>query len=136
MNILIGFLLVLFISVALLLILAVLMQRTKQDGLGAAFGGGLTETVFGAQTSAILVKFTAWLIGLFFFLAILLAWLYGYRGHHQSELSRRLHEVPAAAAVAVPVPAPVTAPGIAPAAATPAPAAPAVPAPIPVPAKP
>ena len=132
MNILIGFLLVLFISVALLLILAVLMQRTKQDGLGAAFGGGLTETVFGAQTSAILVKFTAWLIGLFFFLAILLAWLYGYRGHHQSELSRRLHEVPAA----VVVPAPVTAPGIAPAAATPAPAAPAVPAPIPVPAKP
>ena len=52
MHILIDILIVLFVGLSLLLVLAILMQRSKQDGLGAAFGGGLTETVFGAQTSA------------------------------------------------------------------------------------
>lgn len=114
MNILIGFLLFVFIVVGLLLILAILMQRSKQDGLGAAFGGGLTETVFGAQTSSVLVKFTSWLIGIFFVTAIALAWLYGHRAHEKSEIYKKLHPdaPPAAAAAAIPsVPAtPATAP--------------------------
>ena len=53
--------------------LVIMMQRSKQEGLGAAFGGGFTESVWGAQTSQVLVKATVWLAALFF-LAQHLAW--------------------------------------------------------------
>ena len=41
MNILINLLLIAFVVVSCLLILVVLMQRPKQEGLGAAFGSGI-----------------------------------------------------------------------------------------------
>jgi preprotein translocase subunit SecG len=123
MSILIDFLLFVFIVIGFLLILAILMQRSKQDGLGAAFGGGLTETVFGAQTSSVLVKFTSWLIGLFFLTAITLAWLYGHTQREKSNFYKQLHpeaaSAPAAPAApaepAAPAPAPSPAPSPAPA---------------------
>ena len=40
MNLLINFCLVLFVLVAALMVLIILMQRPKSEGLGAAFGGG------------------------------------------------------------------------------------------------
>ena len=48
MNILINLLLIAFVVVSCLLILVVLMQRPKQEGLGAAFGSGMTDQMFGA----------------------------------------------------------------------------------------
>ena len=57
----------------------IMMQRSKQEGLGAAFGGGFTESVWGAQTSQVLVKATVWLAALFFILSISLARLYTHR---------------------------------------------------------
>ncbi|HEY8966592.1 MAG TPA: preprotein translocase subunit SecG [Candidatus Methylacidiphilales bacterium] len=125
MNIFIDILIVFFIGVSLLLILAILMQRSKQDGLGAAFGGGLTETVFGAQTSAVLVRFTSWLTGTFFVLAILLAYLTSHRAA-SSSLHKRLSQ-PDAAAEAPAAPAAASSAPVAPAPA-PAPAEPAAPA--------
>ena len=91
MTILIDILIVLFVGLSLLLVLAILMQRSKQDGLGAAFGGGLTETVFGAQTSAVLVRFTSWLTGAFFLLAIVLAYLTSHRSA-ESKLHKSLQQ--------------------------------------------
>jgi preprotein translocase subunit SecG len=44
MPILINLLLVLEALVAVLMMLVILMQRPKSEGLGAAFGGGVTET--------------------------------------------------------------------------------------------
>ena len=58
------------VIVSLLMILTILMQRPKSEGLGAAFGGGLTDNLFGAQTTTVLTKFTVWL-GVFFFLLTL-----------------------------------------------------------------
>ncbi len=58
MNLLINLLSVFFVLVALLMVLVILMQRPKSEGLGAAFGGGVTENIFGAQTTNVLVKFT------------------------------------------------------------------------------
>ena len=40
MQILINFLLAIYVLVALLMLLVILMQRPKSEGLGAAFGGG------------------------------------------------------------------------------------------------
>ena len=48
MQILINFLLAIYVLVALLMLLVILMQRPKSEGLGAAFGGGVTENIFGA----------------------------------------------------------------------------------------
>jgi preprotein translocase subunit SecG len=80
MNLLINLLLVLFVLVALLMVLVILMQRPKSEGLGAAFGGGVTENIFGAQTTNVLVKFTTWLAGIFFALTLGLSILYAHRG--------------------------------------------------------
>jgi len=73
MNLLITVLLVLFVLVSGLMVLVILMQRPKSEGLGAAFGGGVTENIFGAQTTNVLVKFTTWLAGIFFALTFALS---------------------------------------------------------------
>src|SRR5256886_17350617 len=80
MNLLINLFLVFFVLVALLMALVILMQRPKSEGLGAAFGGGVTENIFGAQTTNVLVKFTTWLAGIFFALTLGLSILYAHRG--------------------------------------------------------
>ncbi|MEM9398931.1 MAG: preprotein translocase subunit SecG [Verrucomicrobiota bacterium] len=72
-------LLAVFAVVSVLLVLVVLMQRPRSEGLGAAFGGGVTDSVFGAQTSDVLTKLTVWLGGLFFVLTLTLAILYSHR---------------------------------------------------------
>jgi len=78
-NIAIDFLLFLFVIDCVLMCLVVLMQRSKQEGLGAAFGGSMMSDTFGAQTSQVLVKATVWLAATFFILSILLAHLYSQK---------------------------------------------------------
>ena len=70
MNILINVVLAVDMLVAPLMTFVILMQRPKSEGLGAAFGGGVTENIFGAQTTNVLVKFTGWLAGIFFALNV------------------------------------------------------------------
>jgi preprotein translocase subunit SecG len=89
MNFLISLLLVLFVLVALLMVLVILMQRPKSEGLGAAFGGAVTENIFGAQTTNVLVKFTTWLAGIFFALTFGLSVLYAHRGTGGESAFRR-----------------------------------------------
>ncbi len=48
----------LLLIVSALLLLVVLMQRPKQEGLGASFGSQMTDQAFGAQTSNVLKKGT------------------------------------------------------------------------------
>lgn len=89
MNLLINLLLVFFVLVALLMVLVILMQRPKSEGLGAAFGGAVTENIFGAQTTNVLVKFTTWLAGVFFALTFGLSVLYAHRGTGGESAFRR-----------------------------------------------
>lgn len=63
------------IVVCLLMVLIVLMQRPKQEGLGASFGAGVTDQIWGAQTTNVLQKFTVRLAILFFLLSMLLCFL-------------------------------------------------------------
>ncbi len=95
LKILINSLLVIHVIVALLLILVVLMQRPKNEGLGAAFGGGMTDNLFGAQTTNVLQTFTRNLGILFFVLAVVLSVLYAMQSSASSEVDRRLREKPA-----------------------------------------
>jgi len=108
MDLSIAILRVVFISVALLMMLVILMQRPKSEGLGAAFGGGVTENIFGAQTTNVLTKITGWLAALFFILTFVLSILYAHKGSSRSNLTERVKEnlPPAATATASPTPSP------------------------------
>ena len=90
MSLLINICLVLFVLVAALMVLVILMQRPKSEGLGAAFGGGVTENIFGAQTTNVLVKFTTWLAGVFFALTFALSVLYAHHSVASSAFRREL----------------------------------------------
>jgi preprotein translocase subunit SecG len=112
MNILINILLVIYVLVALLMILVILMQRPKSEGLGAAFGGGVTENIFGAQTTNVLTKFTGWLAGIFFVLTFSLSILYAHRVASQSALRSELMKTQPVAP-ASPAPGTAVSPGAA-----------------------
>jgi preprotein translocase subunit SecG len=90
--------------------LVIMMQRSKQEGLGAAFGGGFTESVWGAQTSQVLVKATVWAAIFFFILSISLARLYSHRAAMIEKGSpvQQMLEKP----VAPPTPAPTATPAV------------------------
>src|SRR5215475_2430742 len=90
MQILINCLLAIYVLIALLMVLVILMQRPKSEGLGAAFGGGVTENIFGAQTTNVLVKFTTWLAGTFFSLTFALSVLYAHQSTASSAFRREL----------------------------------------------
>jgi preprotein translocase subunit SecG len=96
MNLLINFCLLLFVLVAALMVLVILMQRPKSEGLGAAFGAGVTENIFGAQTTNVLVKFTTWLAGIFFVLTFALSVLYAHQSTASSAFRRELMKNPPA----------------------------------------
>jgi preprotein translocase subunit SecG len=96
MNLLINLCLVLFVLVAVLMALVILMQRPKSEGLGAAFGAGVTENIFGAQTTNVLAKFTTWLAGIFFALTLTLSILYAHQSTASSAFRRELMKTQAA----------------------------------------
>src|SRR6266568_3172848 len=81
MPILINFLLAIYVLIALLMVLVILMQRPKSEGLGA---------VFGAQTTNVLVKFTGWLTGMFFVLTFTLSVLYAHKTSGDTGLRKEL----------------------------------------------
>jgi len=106
MNLLINLLLVIYVLVALLMVLVILMQRPKSEGLGAAFGGAVTENIFGAQTTNVLVKFTAWLAGIFFALTFALSILYAHKNTVDSAFRRELMKQQTSPAAPAAMPSP------------------------------
>jgi len=111
MSILISILIAFHVLVCVLMVGVVLMQRPKNEGLGAAFGGGMTDNIFGAQTTNVLQKFTVWLGIVFFALTLFLAIIYAKRGMGETTIQKELlgqpvppATVPAAAEPAVATP--------------------------------
>ncbi len=122
LNIFINLLLVVHVLVCLLIVVAVLMQRPKNEGLGAAFGSAMTDSLFGTQTTNVLATVTRWLGGLFFVLTLVLSALYARQGREKTGVEQRLQQAPKPADVPK-VPAEPSAPE----AAKPAPEAPKAP---------
>src|SRR6201987_3690723 len=111
------------------MVLVILMQRPKSEGLGAAFGGGVTENIFGAQTTNVLVKFTSYLAGFFFLVTFVLSILYAHQSTRKSvlreELMKDSSQPAPSASPPVPGPAASVSPGsaVSPSASASAPAA-------------
>ena len=104
MDIFIGILTAVEVIVSLLLILVVLMQRPRQEGLGASFGDAAASQVWGAQTTNVLQKFTVWLAVILFGLTLLLAVLVS-RTHTSGKTEKIFGDAkpaPAAPAAATP----------------------------------
>ncbi|NPA13427.1 MAG: preprotein translocase subunit SecG [Aquificae bacterium] len=79
MDLLFTILSILLVIDAILLIIVVLMQKTKGAEIGAIFGSGAASAVLGAGASTILTKITYWLGGIFLFLVFSLSYI-----HHKS----------------------------------------------------
>ena len=82
MGILFTILSILLVIDAILLVIIVLMQKTKGAEIGAIFGSGAAAAVLGAGASNILTKITYWLGGIFLFLVFALSYI-----HHKSVTS-------------------------------------------------
>jgi preprotein translocase subunit SecG len=110
---------ILHVIVAVFLILVVLLQTGKRADLAGAFGGGGSQTAFGARGAATLLsRLTSWSAGIFMATSLLLA-LMSSNGVGGGSV---LDSVPASAPASAPAPAapqPVVPP---PATPTPAPA--------------
>jgi preprotein translocase subunit SecG len=123
LSIVIPILLSILAIVCILLTLVVLMQRPKNEGLGAAFGSGVTENIFGAQTATVLTKATVYLGCIFFGLTLLLTVLTA-----RQSSDRRVGVLESEVRKAAALPKPTTSPVVA--------ATPAVPTSAAVPASP
>ncbi len=89
--------------VCALLLLVVLMQRPKQEGLGAAFGAQMTDQAFGAQTTDVLKKGTVLFGTLFMGLCFVLAVLMNARFQRsKSDLNVKQVEAPVTAPAETP----------------------------------
>ena len=88
LSISITLLLIVFVITCLLMSLLILMQRPKQEGLGAAFGSGMTDQMFGARTTNVLQRGTVYLASLFFILTITLAILFARKNERQYSLTK------------------------------------------------
>lgn len=119
MSIVLSLLIAVHVLVCVFMILVVLMQRPRSEGLGSAFGGGITDNVFGSQTTNVLARFTTWMGIAFFAITLLLSILTAKANSGKSAIQKKLLSEPVPAAVSTP--APVSTPEATPAAeATPA----------------
>ena len=57
--------LIFFLILCALLCLLILVQESRSSGLGVAFGGEASDSVFGTATADILKKATGWFIAIF-----------------------------------------------------------------------
>jgi preprotein translocase subunit SecG len=99
------------VVVAVFLILVVLLQTGKRADLAGAFGGGGSQTAFGARGAATLLsRLTAWSAGIFMVTSLLLSLMASSGGGGGSVLDTVPPPTPAQSAPAAPAPAPGTPP--------------------------
>lgn len=97
MGIIVTLLTIINILIAILIIALVLVQQSKKSGgLGTTFGGGSSDTLFGAHASTHLSRLTVIFATLFVVITLTLAILAGHRQKSQGlmELNSPLTNVP------------------------------------------
>ncbi|MEM6912150.1 MAG: preprotein translocase subunit SecG [Verrucomicrobiota bacterium] len=94
MDVLLGILMFLQILVSLLMVGIIMMQRPRQEGLGAAFGDAAANQMFGAQTTNVLQKGTVYFAVFFFLNSAVMATILTHR-EDTSEIDDVLRNAPA-----------------------------------------
>ncbi len=90
LGVLVTILTVILVFISLLMSLVILMQRPKQEGLGAAFGGALTDRMLGSGTTDFLQRSTVFMGVAFFVLSLTIATIMAYdrNNDRQSQLEQ------------------------------------------------
>jgi preprotein translocase subunit SecG len=107
-----------FLDCILLIFLVLLQLPKKEAGMGGtAFGGAATDALFGAGSGNVLTKITKYVAGIFFVLALLMAWVAAYKPVSNAELLRQklTQSTGTTLAPSAPSTPPTTAPATAPA---------------------
>jgi preprotein translocase subunit SecG len=108
-----------FLDCILLVFLVLLQLPKKEAGMGGtAFGGAATDALFGAGSGNVLTKITKYVAGLFFILALTMAWLDAYKPESSAvSLAKKLSQGSGGAMIpsAPPAPAPAAPPAATPA---------------------
>ncbi|HHE54737.1 MAG TPA: preprotein translocase subunit SecG [Caldithrix abyssi] len=90
------FLIILFIIVSILMVVVILLQSGKGQGLAGSIGGGMGGTsVFGGRGAAdFLSKATAWIATIYIILAIMISVIYKSRAEstQKSLIEKRMEE--------------------------------------------
>lgn len=103
----------LLVLISLFMGLVILMQRSNtQGGLGAAFGGGVADSAFGAETTNVLTKATKW-SGIAFFVVASALYLMHIADNRQVDSEEVLPEFTPESVEAAPVTTEEGAPAIA-----------------------
>jgi preprotein translocase subunit SecG len=99
-----------FLDCILLVFLVLLQLPKKEAGMGGmAFGGAATDALFGAGSGNVLTKITKYVAGLFFVLALLMAWMDAYKPESSAlSLAKKLSQ--GSGAPLAPAAPPTTAP--------------------------
>jgi preprotein translocase subunit SecG len=106
MSILISLLLIVEVLSAFLLVVVILAQKSKDQGLGMAFGGGMGESLFGSRAGNVLTRMTITLAAVFMLTTILLGILFARRTGGSGSVMDAADALPMA-----PMAAPVSMPG-------------------------
>jgi preprotein translocase subunit SecG len=94
MSVLFYLLLILFLGLCVFLTLIILVQESKSMGLGAAFGGNSSDSMFGTSTADILKKFTAYLATFFLVGCLILSlWTSALGRHSIKQIKPSIEEV-------------------------------------------
>lgn len=97
--------LILHVTFAIVLIGLVLIQQGKGADIGASFGAGASNTVFGSQgTGSFLFRLTGTLAMLFFATSILLSYTVSVDYRNATKLNLVLPQKPSVPTNAIPVP--------------------------------
>ena len=101
-----GFLIFIEIVSSLLLIGIILLQKTKDEGLGLAFGAGVGETLFGSRAGNVLTKITVTLAAIFLLNTLAIGYIAAGRAGTGSVVDRLPAQkaVPVQTAPAAPAP--------------------------------
>ena len=106
MSILISILLIIEVVSAFLLVVVILAQKSKDQGLGMAFGSGMGESLFGSRAGNVLTRMTVTLAVVFMVTTILLGILFARGstggGSVMDRADRQLPAAPALPAQAAP----------------------------------
>ena len=121
MDILRVLLIVIEVATSVMLVGLILLQKSKDQGMGLAFGAGMGEALFGSRAGNVLTRATVILACVFLATTMLLAIVFT-SSHERSIIDARTSDVPMQQA-----PAPSSSEGAGQQAAAPAPSGPATP---------
>ena len=100
MSILISILLIVEVLAAFLLVVVILAQKSKDQGLGMAFGSGMGESLFGSRAGNVLTRMTITLAAVFMVTTVVLGILFARgatgTGSVMDKADREVPVVPAA----------------------------------------